>query len=37
VKGRSPIRFPAEAAALAAGEHTPSRFGRLGQWLRENF
>ena len=27
----------AEAAALAAGEHPPGRFGRLGQWLRENF
>ena len=27
----------AEAAALAAGEHHSGRFGRLGQWLRENF
>jgi cell division protein FtsA len=26
-----------EALGLAAGEHHASRFGRLGQWLRENF
>ena len=27
----------AEAAALQAGGPMPGRFGRLGQWLRENF
>ncbi len=27
----------AEAAALHAGSHHPSRMGRFGQWLRENF
>ena len=27
----------AETFALQAGEHPSGRFGRLGQWLRENF